>query len=299
VARVVAPSTGIELEYESFGEGEPLVLVMGLGAQLVHWPDGFCAELVGRGFRVIRYDNRDIGLSSKMKGRVPDLRLLMGKRMLNQKFDTPYSLLDMADDAAGLLDALGLASAHIAGVSMGGMIAQTLAITHPQRVRSLTSIMAGTGRRRYLLAKPRALGQLLRPGPKNRDEAIAGEVNMVRVVGGVRAHAADLDLLRDIAERAYDRCYHPGGFLRHLAAILAAPDRGPALHYVRVPTTVVHGSVDPLILPFAGRATAAAIPGARFRLIEDMGHDIPPSTWRPIADEIGSVAARAAERRRA
>ncbi len=281
------------------GQGEPLLLVMGLGAQLVHWPDGFCREMVARGFRVIRFDNRDTGLSSKIKARVADLRVLMGKRMLNRPFETPYSLLDMADDTVGLLDELGLPSAHVAGVSMGGMIAQTMAITHPQRVRSLTSIMSGTGRRRYLLAKPRALAMLLKPGPRNRDEAIEGEVNFFRVCGGIREHAADEPMARDIAARAYDRCHHPSGFLRQMAAILNTPDRGPALRYVRVPTTVVHGSIDPLILPGAGKATAEAIPGARFRLIENMGHDIPPSTWRAIAEEIVNVAGRVVERRRA
>jgi pimeloyl-ACP methyl ester carboxylesterase len=300
VPRVVAPNTGIELEYEDFGgSGEPLLLIMGLGAQLVHWPDGFCREMSARGFRVIRFDNRDVGLSSKIKGRVGDIRLLMGKRFFNRPFETPYTVLDMADDAAGLLEALAIPSAHVAGVSMGGMIAQTLAITHPQKVRSLTSIMSSTGRRRFLIAKPRAAAILVRPGPKNREQAIDGEETFFRVCGGIREHAADRELVRDIAARAYDRCFHPAGFVRQLAGILATPDRAPALRYVRVPATVIHGSVDPLILPAAGRATAEAIPGARFRLIENMGHDLPPSTWRPVAEEIVAVAGRAGERRRA
>jgi pimeloyl-ACP methyl ester carboxylesterase len=298
VPRVVAANTGIELEYEDFGgSGEPLLLVMGLGAQMIHWPDGFCRELSARGFRVLRFDNRDVGLSSKMKGRVQDVRLLMGKRFLGRPFETPYTVLDMADDAAGLLEALAIPAAHVVGVSMGGMIAQTMAITHPQRVKSLTSIMSSTGRRRYLLAKPRAAAVLLRSGPKNRQEAIDNEVSFFRTCGGVREHAADEPLVRDIAARAYDRCHYPSGFIRQLAGVLATPDRAPALRYVRVPATVIHGSVDPLILPMAGRATAEAIPGAKFRLIEDMGHDIPPSTWRPIAEEIVQVAGRSNVRR--
>ena len=271
---------------------------MGLGGQLIHWPDGFCEQLAARGFRVIRFDNRDSGLSSKMKGRVPDPRVLIGLRMLNRPITTPYSLLDMADDTIGLMDALDLPAAHIAGISMGGMIGQTMAITHPQRVRSLTSIMSGTGRRRHTLAMPRAIAILMRPGPRNRDEAIEGELAFFRVCGGVRAHAADEALVRDIAGRAYERSYHPAGFIRQFAAILAAPDRGPALRYVRVPTAVVHGSADPLILHYAGKATAEAIPGARYRLNQDMVHDLPPSTWRPIIDEIAAVAARAGERSR-
>jgi pimeloyl-ACP methyl ester carboxylesterase len=297
VPRVVAPQTGIELEYEDLGgSGEPLLLVMGLGAQLVHWPDGFCQELAGRGFRVIRFDNRDVGLSSKIRARVRDVRLLMGLRMLNRPFETPYSLLDMADDAAGLLDALGLPSAHIVGLSMGGMIAQVMAIAHPHRVRSLTSVMSGTGGRLALLAKPRALAQLLVPAARNREEAIDNEVAFFRACGGIRAHRCDEPMARDIAGRAYDRCFHPSGFIRQLAAVLNTPDRAPALRYVRVPAAVIHGSADPLILPGAGKATADAIPGARFRLIRDMGHDIPPSTWRPIADEIVHVAERTRQR---
>ncbi len=284
----------MEIEVEEMGQGEPVLLIMGLGAQLVHWPDGFCEQLAARGFRVIRIDNRDVGLSTKIKARVPDLRLLMGKRLLNRAFATPYSLLDMADDTAGVLDALELRSAHVVGLSMGGMIAQTLAIMHPQRVRSLTSIMSAAGARRSLLSKPRALSMMLRPGAKSRDEAIDQEVEFFRVCGGLRQHRADEPLVRSIAARAYDRSFHPSGFLRQMAAILAAPDRAPALRFVRAPATVIHGSADPLILPGAGRATAAAIPGARFRLIEDMGHDLAPSTWAPVADEIVAVAGRAA-----
>jgi pimeloyl-ACP methyl ester carboxylesterase len=233
-----------------------------------------------------------------MKGRVQDLRLLIGKRMLNRPFETPYSLLDMADDSVGLMDALGIPAAHVVGASMGGMIAQTMAITHPQRVRSLTSIMSGTGRRRYLVAHPRALAVLLKPAAKTRDQAIANELEFFQKIGGVRSQASDEALVRDIAARAYDRCFFPAGFIRQLAAVLAAPDRAPALRYVRVPATVIHGSHDSLILPYAARATAAAIPGARLRMIRDMGHDVSPGTWGTIAEEVAMVAARAAERER-
>lgn len=288
-------TNGVELEVEITGKGEPLLLVMGLGAQLIHWPDELVGHLVERGFQVIRFDNRDVGLSSKHDGRVEDLRLLIGQRMLGREVAAPYTLVDMADDAAGVLDVLGIPSAHVAGVSMGGMIAQTLALAHPHRVRSLTSIMSSTGARRHLFAKPRAAAMLLRPAPRTRDEAVEGQLAFFRAVSGT-VHRADEARVRDVAARAYDRCFYPAGFVRQLAAILASGDRGPALRFVRAKTTVLHGGDDPLILPAAGRATAAAIPGARLRIIEGMGHDLPRSTWSLLGDEIVEVARRSGAR---
>ncbi len=283
----------VEIEYETFGEGEPLLLVMGLGAQMILWNDGFVDSLVKRGFRVIRFDNRDVGLSTKIKRRIGDPRLLMARRILGRPVPAPYSLSDMARDAVGLLDHLGIERAHVAGVSMGGMIAQTMAIEHPTRVRSLTSIMSSPGARRHLLSKPRALKMLLRKRPADRAQAIEGALSFFGVCGGT-THPPDVEWLREIAGVAYDRCFHPAGFVRQLAAILASGDRRKGLAGVRVPAVVIHGTVDPLVLHHAGVATAKAIPGARFVSVEGMGHDVPSSLWPLLGDELERVRARAA-----
>lgn len=282
---------GIELEYEVFGEGEPLLLIMGLGAQMILWPDDFIASLVRRGFRVIRFDNRDTGLSSKIPVRIGDPRKLMAMRVLGLPVPAPYTLREMAGDAVGLLEHLGIDRAHVVGASMGGMIAQTMAIEHPTRVRSLTSIMSSTGARRHLISKPVALGALLRERPANRDQAIENAMAFFTACGGT-THKPDHDWLRETAGRAFDRAFNPAGFVRQLAAILASGSRREALRSVRAPTTVIHGTVDPLILPHAGQATAAAIAGARFVPIAGMGHDMPASTWPLIGDEIERVRDR-------
>jgi pimeloyl-ACP methyl ester carboxylesterase len=293
MARAPANRNGIELEYEVFGEGEPLLLVMGLGAQMILWADGFVDALVRRGFRVIRFDNRDSGLSTKVSTRVGDPRRLMARRLLGMAVPAPYTLRDMAGDAVGLLDHLGIASAHVVGASMGGMIAQTMAIDAPTRVKSLTSIMSSTGARRHMLSKPRAIGALLRPRPNDRAEAIEGAVAFFRTCGGT-THQPDYEWLRETAGRAFDRAFNPAGFVRQLAAILASGSRREALARVRTPTTVIHGTVDPLVLPAGGVGTAKAIPGARFVPIEGMGHDLPSSTWGIVGDEIERLRARAA-----
>jgi pimeloyl-ACP methyl ester carboxylesterase len=287
-----AKTNGIELEYEVFGTGEPLLLVMGLGAQMILWHDGFVDSLVRRGFRVIRYDNRDTGLSTKIKARVGDPRLLMVKRMMGQPVPAPYTLREMAADAIGLLDHLGIARAHVAGVSMGGMIAQTLAIDHPTRVKSLVSIMSSTGARRHLISKPKALGMLLRKRPADRDAAIAGVVSFFDTCGGT-THRPDFEWLREIAGRAYDRGFYPAGFVRQLAAILASGDRRAGLRTLRLPATVIHGTDDPLILPHAGAGTAASIPNARWVPVRGMGHDVPTSTWSIVGDELERVRDKA------
>jgi pimeloyl-ACP methyl ester carboxylesterase len=286
-------ANGIELEVDERGKGEPLLLIMGLGAQLVHWPDGFVDSLVARGFRVIRFDNRDVGRSTRLKVRVKDLRLLIAQRAAGLRPSAPYTNHDMADDAAGVLDALGLPSAHVMGMSMGGMISQTLAVAHPRRVKSLVSIMSAPGSRRSLLARPIALRALFGPAPANLAEAVASEERLFRAVGGRNRHAPDAQQVRVCAELAWERGYSPGGFMRQVAAILASGDRRAGLATLRIPASVVHGSVDTLVPPLGGRLTAAAIPGARFRLVPDMGHDIPPSTWPVVIDELAAVAARA------
>ncbi len=295
MARTAANDSGIELEYEVLGQGEPLLLIMGLGAQMILWADGFVDALVRRGFQVIRFDNRDIGLSTWVKTRVGDPRKLMARRLLGLSVPAPYTLRDMAADAVGLLDHLGVARAHVVGASMGGMIAQTMAIESPARVASLTSIMSSTGARRHLISKPRALGALLRPRPNDRAEAIEGAVAFFRACGGT-THAPDWDWLRETSGRSYDRAFHPAGFVRQLAAILASGSRRDALARVTAPTTVIHGTADPLVLPAAGVGTAQAIPGARFVPVAGMGHDLPSSTWRLVGDEIERMRERAQAR---
>jgi len=287
-----ATINGIELEYEVFGEGDPLLLIMGLGAQMILWSDDFVASLVRRGFRVIRFDNRDTGLSSKFaRERVGDPRKLMARRVLGLPVPAPYTLRDMAGDAVGLLDHLGVERAHVVGASMGGMIAQTMAIHHPRRVASLVSIMSSTGSRRHLVSKPRALRALLRPRPNDRSEAIEGAVAFFEACGGT-THRPDYEWLRETAGRAYDRAFNPAGFVRQLAAILASGSRRDALRTVTAAATVIHGTEDPLILPHAGEGTAASIRGARFVPIPGMGHDMPTTTWPRIGDEIERVRDR-------
>jgi pimeloyl-ACP methyl ester carboxylesterase len=284
---------GIEIEVETTGRGEPLLLIMGLGAQLVHWPDGFVDALVERDFQVIRFDNRDSGGSTHFGHvKIGNIRKTMAKAILGRPIAAPYTLVDMADDAALVLSALGLESAHVVGASMGGMIAQTLAITHPQRVRSLTSIMSTPGGRRHMFAKPRALRALLEPPARDKARYVENTAALFSTISGTRHRASPAEIRR-MAARAWARGVDPRGVARQLTAIFASPPRAGALGFVRVPTTVIHGSDDPLILPSAGRATARAIPGARFRLFEGMGHDLPESLWTEIVAEIEDTARRA------
>jgi pimeloyl-ACP methyl ester carboxylesterase len=283
-------ANGIDIEYESMGTGEPLVLIMGIGAQLVDWPQGFCQMLVERGFRVIRFDHRDVGLSTRFPhARVPRVRKLIARWLLGRQVPAPYTLSDMAADTAGLLDALGIDSAHVLGVSMGGMIAQTLAIEHPSRVRTLTSVMSTTGERRGFLSRPHALRALLMPAPRNRDEAMDRAVAFFRTVGSPQ-YPFDEAAMRERAGRAFDRGMDPRGFLRHMAAILASGSRRRALRRVRAPTLVIHGQADPLIPVAGGRSTARAIPGARLRVIPGMGHDLAEGLWRRLVDEVARHA---------
>lgn len=285
-----AAVNGIEVEYETTGQGEPLLLVMGLGAQLIHWPQGFCQRLVDRGFRVIKFDNRDSGLSTKLdQYKAPRVKPVMAARLLGLPLEPPYTLSDMASDVAGLLDHLGLDSAHVLGVSMGGMIAQTLAIEHPHRVRSLTSIMSTPGGRLYGFSKPRAIRALLGPGPRSVDEAISRALQFSKACGSTKFRI-DHDMIRNTAARAYERCFTPRGFMRQTAAIVTSASRVPRLRELSMPSLVVHGTVDPLIPPYCGRGTARAIPRARLRLIEGMGHDLPSGVWRQISDAVGSIA---------
>lgn len=286
-----AQANGIEIEYETFGDpaNPAILLIMGLGIQLLGWHEVFCNMLVERGYFVIRYDNRDVGLSSKIEdGPQPDvMRLLAGDYS-----SASYTLDDMADDAAGLLDAIGVEEAHLVGVSMGGMIAQTLAIRHPERVLSLTSIMSTTGDQAVGQPRQDVIMALITPAPEGREAFIDYQANLFRLIGSPEYPMPD-DQLRDIIGRSYDRMNYPPGFLRQLAGVMASGDRTTALANVDVPTLVIHGEADPLIQADGGEATAKAIPGAKLVKIAGMGHDFPPQLWPRFVDEIVANAERA------
>lgn len=283
-------ANGIDLCYEAVGDSaDPaLLLVMGLGGQLIDWPQEFVELLAGRGYYVVRYDNRDAGRSSLLDDRgTPDIPAIIG----GDPATVPYLLADLAADAAGLLKALGIASAHVVGMSMGGMVAQQLAIDHPALVASLCSIMSTTARS---VGRPtaQAAAVLIRPPASSRDEAVANAVECARVVGSP-GYPPPRERVESIAGEAYDRSYRPQGTLRQYAAIIASPDRTAALGAVRVPTMVIHGADDPLIRPDGGEATAAAVPGAELLVIPGMAHDLPPELWPQIVAAIVRNAATA------
>ncbi len=269
-----AHANGIELEYECFGDPgkPPLLMIMGLGSQMIVWPDELCRLLADKGFRVIRYDNRDVGLSTKPA--------------------VGYTLDDMADDAAGLLDALDLPWAHVVGASMGGFIAQLLALRHPTRVRSLCIMMSSTGARDVGQAAPDILPMLMQPLPADRASYIELRLAISRRLSSP-AHPFDEPRIRALIGRAYDRDYFPLGTQRQLAAVMAAPDRTARLAEVRAPTLVLHGADDPIVHQSGGEAIARAIPGAKLRVLAGMAHDLPAALWPTFADEIAANAARA------
>ncbi len=285
-----AHSNGITIEYEVHGEGEPLLLVMGLGGQLVSWPVGFVDGLVKRGFQVITFDNRDVGLSTKgMSAPMSTAKLLAGV-LAPRLMRSEYVLSDMANDAVGLLDALGIASAHVMGISMGGMISQSIAIGHPSRVRSLTSIMSTTGNRRVGQPSIRLVWKMrkLIGGPQNT--AIESGVELFRLVSGSSFDEAEA---RSLGAAALARDFDPDGTARQTAAIMASHDRTEALCNVRIPALVIHGLEDPLVKPSGGMATARAIPGARLLMFPDMGHNLPARRWPEILDAIEANTLRA------
>ncbi|HEU5150961.1 MAG TPA: alpha/beta hydrolase [Iamia sp.] len=287
-------AAGIEIWYTTDGDpgGEPLLLVMGLGAQYLVWPEAFVARLVERGYFVIRFDNRDVGLSTK-----PDVGDLdPAAEILGALGGTPprapYLLSDMAADAVSVLDALGIASAHVVGASMGGMIAQTIAIEHRDRVRSLTSIMSTTGDPTVGQPLPETLGMLLGPAPTTREEAVERGAAISMAIGS--PGLVDEDEARARAGAQWDRCDYPQGTAHQLLAIVTSPDRTPALRQLDLPALVIHGDKDPLVTPTGGEATAAAIPGAEHLVIEGMGHDHAEVFWEPVLDAISAITAKAA-----
>jgi pimeloyl-ACP methyl ester carboxylesterase len=294
----VAALAVIHLEHDTFGDpsGQPLLLVMGLGFQLIHWDPEFCRRLADRGFYVIRFDNRDVGLSTKIHGGPKPNPLAAFAGFTDS---ASYTLWDMADDAAQLLDHLELPSAHVAGISMGGMIAQSLAIKHPDRVRSLASMLSTTGNRRVGVPRMRALGLLLKKAPSEREAYIDFAVGVQKVIGSRKY--VDEDRVRAVAGAAFDRCHYPAGMMRQLVAIQASGDRTEQLKKLDVPTVVIHGSDDPLVPTRAGHATARAIPGSRMLEIPDLAHDLPPAVWDQVIDAIAENTERspAAEARAA
>ncbi|MGY1811961.1 alpha/beta fold hydrolase [Blastococcus sp. SYSU D00820] len=280
----------VEIAYETFGSpgDTPLLLVMGLATQMVGWPDEFCHGLAGQGLHVVRFDNRDIGLSTHLHDAgAPDVLAVLGGSAA-----APYALADMADDTAGLLDALGLDSAHVVGASMGGMIAQLLAIRHPERVRSLTSIMSTTGDPAVGSPAEAAMGVLLAPPATDREQALQRAVDTYRVIGSP-GFEFDEAGLRERAGLSFDRAHDPAGVARQLAAILTTHDRTQHLGEITVPTLVVHGAQDQLVDVSGGRATAAAIPGAELLVVEGMGHDLPREVWPQLTERITALVARA------
>jgi pimeloyl-ACP methyl ester carboxylesterase len=287
----VAPANGIEIAYETFGNADDpaLLLVMGLGCQLILWDEDFCELLAARGFHVIRFDNRDIGLSSKIEGG-PQPNVLAA--ITGDGSSASYTLEEMAADTAGLLDHLGIGAAHVAGVSMGGMIAQQLAISHPERVLSLVSIMSTTGDRAVGQPLPQAIPALVGPAPSDREGYVDFNVQVFKAIGSP-AYPPEEEWLRKMAGASFDRCHHPVGFMRQLLAIIASPDRTAALADVRVPTLVIHGEADPLITFSGGEATARAVPDAKLMKVAGMGHDLPRELWPQFVDAIAANVARA------
>ncbi|MBT1094320.1 alpha/beta fold hydrolase [Streptomyces sp. Tu102] len=286
---IVDVSPGVSIAYETFGDpgDSPVLLVMGFGAQMLAWHEDFCRALADRGRYVIRYDNRDCGLSTKFDDHPVD----MGKFIAAVSSGdiaaalamVPYRLQDMADDALGLLTALGLERAHVVGASMGGMIAQTMAIAHPERVLTLTSMMSSTGESDYGQPSPEAQAVLFSSKPADRDGYVAAAEN--ELVWASKRYG-DAAVLRELAATSYDRAYYPAGIGRQLGAMILSGSRADALRELRVPTLVIHGLDDTLIDPSGGRRTAELVPGARLLLIPDMGHDRPRALWPELLDAV-------------
>jgi pimeloyl-ACP methyl ester carboxylesterase len=283
-------ANGIEIEYETFGDAHrvPLLLIGGLGSQLLSWDESFCEQLRDHGFYVIRYDNRDAGLSTKMEA--------AGEPNLVAAFTgnpkPAYQLDDLAADAAGLLDALDVDAAHVVGVSMGGFIAQLVAINHPDRVLSLTSIMSGPGGHDAVPPMPEGAEVLAKVPPPTREERIHHGLWVGRVLNGSR-DPFDETAQKKRVERAYDRSYYPTGTGRQLVAILASTSRVERLGKVKVPTLVIHGIDDVLVPVENGRRVAAAVPGARLLEFEGMGHNLPERVWPEVVDAIEELARQA------
>jgi pimeloyl-ACP methyl ester carboxylesterase len=293
----IVRANGINICYEIFGDpdAEPMLLIMGLGAQMIHWDDDFCRRLAARGFRVIRFDNRDIGKSGKLTGggRLTAVEMLK-LRFLKIPVAAPYKLSDMAQDVIGLMDALKIRSAHLVGASMGGMIAQEIAITFPERVRSLTSIMSTTGNPKVPPPTREATAVLMAPPTATREEYLERFAKTWKILR-VGSFPEDEALDRSRAERTFERGLNPAGVGRQLRAILASGSRKERLRSVKATTLVIHGTVDPLVRPEGGKDTAASIPGAKLLMIDGMGHALPIPMWPQIIGAIDQHAHAAAK----
>ena len=285
-------ATGIELCYQTFGDpdDEPVLLVMGLGGPMTWWDPELCRKIAARGRYVIRFDNRDVGRSSRVHQRVSRSALI--RAFLGRGGRPPYTLRDMADDGFGLLDHLGLESAHVVGISMGGMIAQNMAIARPERVRSLTSIMSTTGKRTVGWQHPRLLPMLFVPQGNDAESYAARSARMWELIGSP-AFPQDSEEVMARARETFERGISPAGVLRQMLAILAEPDRAPRLRSLRMPALVVHGLADRMVHVSGGRATARAIPGAELLTIEGMGHDLPRDLYDTFVDALDRTIERA------
>ncbi|MFK7914888.1 MAG: alpha/beta fold hydrolase [Pseudomonadales bacterium] len=285
-------ANGIQLEYDTFGSDDqrPLLMIMGLGAQMTRWPEPLCQGLAASGHYVIRFDNRDVGLSSRLDAAgMPDIAALTGAVMQGQSPTVPYGLEDMANDAAALLDALGLDSANVCGASLGGMIAQTMAIHHPAKVRSLISIMSSTGNRELPPPTPEAMGALLSPPATNRAGSIERTVEVASIIGSP-AYPADPETVRGRAAADYDRSFYPIGTARQMAAATVQQDRRSALAGVTVPALVIHGNADPLVPVTGGIDTHEALPNSQLWAVDGMGHDLPEPLWPEMIERIAGLS---------
>jgi pimeloyl-ACP methyl ester carboxylesterase len=288
----IVRANGIKVAYETYGKSSQpaMLLIMGLGQQMMFWDEEFCTQLSSRGYFVIRFDNRDCGLSSWLTAAgtpdIPAMKALMAKR---KKAQSPYSLLDMANDAKGLLDAVGVKSAHIVGRSMGGMIGQMMAIHYPDRTKTLTSIMSSTSDPKLPPPKPDVLSVLLEPEPSEKEEYIDHLVRVMTTLNGSKYHI-DECRIRTWARDSYRRGLNPSGVARQFAAILATGSRKEALKSVTVPTLVIHGDADPLVPVACGIDTADVIPGAQLLIIEGLGHTLVPQVYPQVIDAISRHA---------
>ena len=283
-------ANGMQIEYDTVGDpsAPPLLLIMGLGGQLIHWDEGFCRQLADKGLFIIRYDHRDTGLSTQYKtAESAGMSDSLDAFMQGQSIQPPYSLNDMADDAAGLLEALQIKKAHVCGTSMGGMIAQILAIRHSQRLLSLISIYSTTGNPDLPQPEPQAMEALMTPQPTGRQAYIEFNVKTHRVMAG-SGYPFEEEFIRNISAESYDRAHYPAGVGRQMLAVMAQENRKEALLSVTAPTLVIHGTADPLVPAAHGRDTADAIPGAQLLLVEGMGHDLPRKNgpWSQVIDAI-------------
>ncbi len=284
-------ANGIQIEYDTFGErsDEPLLLVMGLGAQMIHWRDEFCQQLADAGHYVVRFDNRDAGLSEKFgHAGVPNIAELMMQQAMGQPIQAPYSLDDMAADAFGVMDALDLESAHICGASMGGMIVQAMALSAPGRVRSLTSIMSSTGNPDLPPATDEAMAALLSPPGNNRAEVIDRSVVVSRIIGSP-AYPEEEGALRARSAFAFERSFYPEGIARQMAAVIHDGNRRPRLETLDLRALIIHGEDDPLVPVAAGEDTHAALKGSTLMKIKGMGHDLPQQLWHKIVAGISAL----------